>query len=441
MPSQRLVYLIISTIAASETIVGSSHFSNCINARYVAPAFIAPGKSNLQGVPLCAHSTDLDTAYEWLAKDRVLNEPERHEKISWFDPDTTDSGKDHDGTEIQRMPLYPLGAVHVPHSGENHTIINTEPQNVKMALDLVNGKWENSLFCTSIRARDTNGIASVGTVMQLLDIDDRSISGARTWPGDVLPTLNRVVANCRAVGIVDILSIEEHDYQEDDYLIAQVKVHKPSKESNDDSYAPTASGRNEERDAIAQQVIDDYQKVRSIYINSQSLASNELPKFARKAVQTLPTFHIDIVHDETKFWKLVETWQMLCNTIRQSKQTQLQGIVNELSVSVAMQAKGPLQLPVKRKSLPSDVQRQLLDIEQSASRDFMELGMEPVLDFQEILSMKDHWGRVEKLAWMIQRERSRLEAKESLIRAFMAEEFGVELLTSNLDGGDQNTFD
>lgn len=132
---------------------------------------------------------------------------------------------------------------------------------------------------------------------------------------------------------------------------------------------------------------------------------------------------------------------MLCNTIRQSKQTLLQGIVNELSVSYAMQAKGPLQLPVKRKSLPLDVQRQLEDIELNASRDFMELGMDPVLDFQEILSMKDHWGRVKKLAWMIQRERSRLEAKESLIRAFMDEEFGVELLASNLDGGDQNTFD
>mmetsp|Transcript_20302 Transcript_20302/g.48810 ORF Transcript_20302/g.48810 Transcript_20302/m.48810 type:complete len:131 (+) Transcript_20302:211-603(+) len=117
---------------------------------------------------------------------------------------------------------------------------------------------------------------------------------------------------------------------------------------------------------------------------------------------------------------------MLCNTIRQSKRTSLQSIVNELSVTVAMQAKGPLELPVKRKSLPLDVQRQLERIEQDAAQDFVELGMEPVLDFQEILSMKNHWDRVEKLAWMIGRERSRLEAKESLIRAFLSEDLGEE---------------
>lgn len=297
-----------------------------------------------------------------------------------------------------------------------------------MAMDLANGEWKNSLFCACLRARDTNRIASVGTIMQLLDTEDRSISGARTWPGNVLPTLNRVVANCRAVGVVDILSIEEHDYEESDYLIAWVKVRNaPGESTSCESDAPTTiSDKMEGFDSTAQKVIEDYQTVRSIYINSQSLASNELPKYARNAVKTLPSFHVDVVHDELKFWKLVETWQMLCNTIRQSKRTSLQSIVNELSVTVAMQAKGPLELPVKRKSLPLDVQRQLERIEQDAAQDFVELGMEPVLDFQEILSMKNHWDRVEKLAWMIGRERSRLEAKESLIRAFLSEDLGEE---------------
>ena len=297
----------------------------------------------------------------------------------------------------------------------------------------MNGIWENSLFCASLRARDTNRVASVGTIMQLLDTDDRSIVGAKTWPGDEL-TLNRVVAKCRAVGVAEILSIEKCDYGEDDYLIAYVRIYNGE--------ATTQNERSNEFDSIALQIIDDYQKVRSIYINSQSLASNELPKFARNAVQTLPTFDNTIVHNEMKFWMLVETWQMLCNTIRQSRRSRLQAIVNELSVAAAMQAKGPLELPVKRKSLPLDVQKQLDDLEQNASRDYLELGMEPVLDFQEIISMKRHIDRVMKLASMIQRERLRLEAKESLIQAFLEMELGEELVSGNYSrGSGKNAFD
>lgn len=302
-----------------------------------------------------------------------------------------------------------------------------------MKQDLMNGIWENSLFCASLRARDTNRVASVGTIMQLLDTDDRSIVGAKTWPGDEL-TLNRVVAKCRAVGVAEILSIEKCDYGEDDYLIAYVRIYNGE--------ATTQNERSNEFDSIALQIIDDYQKVRSIYINSQSLASNELPKFARNAVQTLPTFDNTIVHNEMKFWMLVETWQMLCNTIRQSRRSRLQAIVNELSVAAAMQAKGPLELPVKRKSLPLDVQKQLDDLEQNASRDYLELGMEPVLDFQEIISMKRHIDRVMKLASMIQRERLRLEAKESLIQAFSEMELGEELVSGNYSrGSGKNAFD
>lgn len=306
---------------------------------------------------------------------------------------------------------------------------------ILMKQDLKNGKWEDALFCASLRARDTNRIASVGTIMQLLDTDDRSIIGAKTWPGDEL-TLNRVVAKCRAVGVAEILWIEECDYGEDDYLIANVRIY------NDKETTSTVNERSDEFDSIAQQIIDDYQKVRSIYINSQSLASNELPKFARNSVQTLPTFDHEIVHNEMKIWMLVETWQMLCNTIRQSKRSRLQAVVNELSVAAAMQAKGPLELPVKRNSLPLDLQKQLDDLEQNASRDYLELGMEPVLDFQEIICMKRHVDRVMKLASMIQRERLRLEAKESLIQAFLEMELGEELMSGNYsrDSG-KNAFD
>jgi hypothetical protein len=259
--------------------------------------------------------------------------------------------------------------------------------------------------------------------MQIIDTDDRSIVGARTWPGIEMPSLNRVVAICKAVGVADILSIDECNNKQDDYLIAKVSARV-------DVRRELTEGEGDHQLSIARHMIDDYHTVRSIYINSQSLASNELPPFARSAVKTLPTFDESVIHDVAKFWNLVETWQMLCNTIRQSKRSKLQSIVNELSVTVAMQAKGPLELPVKRQNLPLIVQKQLEDIEQSASRDFIELGMEPVLDFQEILNIRSHVERVRKLASMIRRERSRLEAKESLIRAFLDKELGQDNLAA-----------
>jgi len=361
-------------------------------------------------------TSDLDTSLEWLAKERQDNDSDNY-PIDWFDAScSTPKNNIHDKEEetLLRVPLYPLTAVYTPHSGENHTLVNTEPRNVKMASDLVAGMWDRSLFCVTLRARDTHRLASVGTLMMLTSVEDRSISGARTWPGNILPTLNRVVVTCQAVGIVDIISVENGNtnLDESEYRVANVKLRSFTNEA-------ITKGKSEEMDSITQQIVTDYQKVRSTYINSQSLASNELPKFARKAVHELP--ELTTLNDELDFWKLVDTWQVLCNTIRQSKQTQLQGVINEISVQVAMQAKGPLELPVKRHNLPEHVQRQLEEMEQSAAADYVELGMEPILDFQEIISMEDGLDRVRKLSAMIKRERARLEAKESLIKAFLTE--------------------
>merc|ERR1711966_523579 len=278
----------------------------------------------------------------------------------------------------------------------------------------------------SLQARDTARIASVGTVMQLLEIDDRSIGGSTTWPGKPLPTHHRVVAHCRAVGIVNILSIEKSHDRDEDYLVAKVHVRHPP-----ETLIP-GNGQTEgdNFDSTAKQIFDDYHKVRSIYINSQSLASNELP-----------TFDADNMLDETSFWKLAETWQMLCNTVRQAKQTMLQSFVNELSVAVAMRAKGPLELPVKRKNLPPEVQTQLNDMEQRAAQEFVELGMDPILDFQEILATPERHHRAARLARMISRERARLEAKESLIRAFTTREHGEASHAASTGGNETTVFD
>ena len=263
--------------------------------------------------------------------------------------------------------------------------------------------------------------------MQLLDAEDR------------LPSLSRVVVTCKAVGVAEVVALENPhvwDIGNEDYLIAKVKVRPPpnestNKENESDVVLDTST--------LAQQIIDDYQEIRSIYINSQSIASNELPKFARNVIKTIPDFnHTTMIQDESKFWTLVDTWQKMCNTIREAKRVQLQGIVDELSVDMAeMIAKskgGPLELPVRRNDLPEAVQKSLVKMEEKASRDFVELGMDPVLDFQELLSMERHRDRVAKMGWMIEKERSRLEAKESLIRALLKDVEGQAGDLSNSDG-------
>lgn len=293
----------------------------------------------------------------------------------------------------------------------------------------------------SLQARDSRRIASVATVMQALDIEDRSVTGR----GKDMPVLNRVVVTCRAVGVADIYSIDnpyvwEDGYSGNEYLVSDVRVRAAPSITNSNSIdckgndyrSKTNDGISDAKhkvdfSSITRQLISDYQRIRDIYSNSYSIASNELPPYARKAVETMPDFNESDIGDEKKFWVFIETWQMLCNTIRQAKRSQLASTVNELSVEVAMQFDGPLQLPVKRSSLPESIQLQLQELEQNASRDFMEMGVDPALDFQQLISMANHWDRVVKMSWMISNELVRLEAKESLMRAFLENDVGDDI--------------
>mmetsp|Transcript_28310 Transcript_28310/g.56768 ORF Transcript_28310/g.56768 Transcript_28310/m.56768 type:complete len:554 (+) Transcript_28310:125-1786(+) len=425
--------------------------------------------------------SELDTALEWLARERSSREKSNHSslpgrdggdnvtgsrsgdangdggakrnEIQWFSPTEfqKDEGDDDERRlEWETMPLYPLGEVHVPFSGENHALINTEPRNVKMARDIVDGKWNDNLFCVALRARDTNRIASVGTIMQLIHADETNGT----------PSRERVKVTCRAVGIARIMNVTNpmvwEGTKDDDgmnYLVAQVKIRQimtdessfgndvedddngkarstihngnQNGNSNNNNHNNTNSKTTNERLLqLPNDIIQNYQKIKSIYKNSKSIANSELPNFARDVMTTMPDYtDPQMIRDETKFWKMVDTWQKMCNTVKHIKRYRLQGYVNEILIEVAesmARKKGePLELPVRREKMPEWVQRQIESMEERASKEFMELGMDPVLDFQEILIMEGHWERVHKLAEMVERERLRLEAKESLIKAFL----------------------
>jgi hypothetical protein len=51
-----------------------------------------------------------------------------------------------------------LGAVHIPYSGENYTIINIEPKNVKMAM------VSNDVLCILIQSTSTVSSHILGIV-------------------------------------------------------------------------------------------------------------------------------------------------------------------------------------------------------------------------------------------------------------------------------------
>ena len=69
------------------------------------------------------------------------------------------------------------------------------------------------------------------------------------------------------------------------------------------------------------------------------------------------------------------------------------------------------------------------------------MGMDPILGFQELISLTDHWDRVTKLSHMIKGERSRLEAKESLIRALLGEQSFPADTNVNDDNDNSSSFD
>ena len=122
---------------------------------------------------------------------------------------------------------------------------------------------------------------------------------------------------------------------------------------------------------------------------------------------------------------------MLCYTVRECRRSILQANVNEIMIEAACRMGGPLTLPVKRTTLPEDVQRTLFHLEQEASDDFISCGMEPCLDFQALIGMvpsspldesdisveeRDElmMRRILCLGTMVAREKDRLETKEKL---------------------------
>jgi hypothetical protein len=341
-----------------------------------------------------AHS--LNTAFEWLADERENNQ-KAYSCLSWIDVAaalTPDRDEVSSAAHVE-MPLYPIGATYLP-SNTTHYLNNMEPRNVQMALDLARLPMARR-FCVVLRASDTGRVASVGTVMFVMDVSIQRMEG-----GDI----RKVQVTCRPEATVDILSIvnpqaaspENLIRKTPEYLTALVKYR---------SDMTVIKGEND--DAIVESMLCDYNAIRNLYLSGRG--SGNLPPYAINNLRdALPEWIAsDLDSDNGNFWVSLEQWQTLCNTVRENQQMTLSADCNEIMVAAASAKGGPLKLPIYIYDLPPLVRGQLQQLEVKAQKDFISMGLDPCLDFQVMLSLPNYTEKIQFFASMISRERARLE--------------------------------
>jgi hypothetical protein len=326
----------------------------------------------------------LNTAFEWLAVERAMDQP--YGNFSWFAAsDRPISG----GDETETMPLYPLGATYLP-SLANHSLNNVEPRNIKMAQDL----QEGGRFCVVLVALDTGRLASVGTVMRIVELE----------PQEQVGVVRRITVRCCAEELVDICGIcnpeiaspESRLRRSRDYLKAYVRTRIMEPPAMECQYVATT-------------IVNDYEAVRSAYLHGNG--ARNLPPFAlQHLVEALPPWKEEEIMTEVGFWKAAQVWQTLCYTIREGRQITLSADRNELMVAAASAKGGPLKLPIHAEDLSPADRFQLIEMERQAQTDFVQLGLDPCLDFQVLLGMTRFDDRLEFLSRIIARERKRLES-------------------------------
>jgi len=300
-----------------------------------------------------------------------------------------------------------------------------------------------------MHALDTNRIARIGTVMHVTSIEKQYSYNGKS--------LDRILVTCQPVGLVEILNVSLSmnesdelidDDEEESYLLASVKEYLP-KERLDQWEGDVSNPRSDKLKGMLKHLWKSYSMVKAMYVTDpkKRTATRELPPFAVDAVQNAllskwmtydDTDKIRINHDdeyendkqtffstsrgantkeEEEFWKLAESWQALCNTLRQGHLSNFYSDRNEIMIDAARrEQKGkPLRLPVKKEHLSKEVQMLLTLMEQRAIENFISLGMDPCLDFQALISLNCWEDRIEWLTFMVERERKRLEMKAKLL--------------------------
>jgi len=347
--------------------------------------------------PLKLNSFDLNTAFQWLADERENDQP-AYSSVCWLDPTSSSSDVNNSSTaDTVEMPLYPIGATYMP-SKTTHLINNVKQRNIQMALDLERFQRDDRQFCVVLSCIDTGHIATVGTVMSIVDMDVHREAVEKD-------SIQRIQVTCRPEATVDIRCIMNPKASSWESKLRDIPEYLKAKVRYRTDMGIT--GKKEDNNKIISSILDDYNTIRNLYLNGTG--TQFLLPFAIEALEDgLPEWtDSNLVED---FWLSLEQWQTLCQTIRQCQLVMLSSDVNELKIDAARAKDGYLNLPIHMEDLPKETRCEIQNMEVLAHENYIKIGTDPCLDFQVLLSLPTYREKLEFLSTMISRERKRLES-------------------------------
>ena len=336
--------------------------------------------------------SSLTTALESLFDERYDAE-DGYKYVDWLEPNQQDTlliKKDAEG--IRAYPLYPINAVYLPALDETYTLNNVEPRNIQMALDLWERNEYEGHFVTCLVTQDTGKIAQVGTLMRIVAADIQN---------DVDAKIRRIVVTCEAVDTVHVKRIQNPEAANlayrlrnpNEYLICRASASSISRAKN----------TNDENLEVALKSIRDFNRIREFYL--AGYANEILPHYMLESLET----DIPELADDCDVWRLAVVWQSLCSTVRTGCEMHLQADRNEVMVSAAMKGGTSLKLPIHLEDLDKSDRKLVSDMELAARQNWLDLRLDPCLDFQVFLSLPSEVERWHFLSKLIGRERERIE--------------------------------
>lgn len=295
------------------------------------------------------------------------------------------------------LPIYPIPAVYLPVG--NHTLNNVEPRNLHMALDL-NATLGDALFCVTLMAADTGKIATTGTLLKAMDIEP-------TYDPLEPEKLRRITVYCQAQGVVEICSIENPEAASREQRLKRPSEYLKGRVRIKISEGDTSEQIQDWKDQLS----TDFRLLKTMYElgiwGKDEMPPNSMSNLAKALPEDLWKEGYDDI--STNIWHAAQVWQSLCLTIQAGKQQLLNSDRNELMVEAATKNGGPLKLPIHLVDLELPDRRRVQDLETKAEESFLQLNLDPTLDFLALLSLDSLRDQLQWLGEMISRERQRME--------------------------------
>jgi Lon protease-like protein len=379
---------------------------------WIAPtaSFLTVSSKRQQAIQL-----NVSSALESIAADEYPS------NIWWNDDDDPSVKRAHSRDNLQPppdrssseewiLPLYPLPAVYLPTGPlVEYTLNNIEPRNVQMALDLLNPDTNDrddgggGCFCAVLRTLDTGRFASTGTILRVVHHHHHH--------------LERITLQCVAEEVVEIRSICNPEAAKLEYRLKnpreylRASVQRRQQKPLNDVMSDTNRTSDE---SLIKSILENYNHIRDLLI--RGIGVEMLPMSCRDELSAkLPRLSDDtsLATEASAFWATVLDWQTLCNSFQEGHRSNLISTRNEMLVAaaIAQNNNGPLNLPVQLSDLKNRSDRDaIMALETKAQTEWIEFGMNPILDFQILIFETSQAKRLEYFAAMLNKARTKFDA-------------------------------